>query len=97
MASYQVICIIKPNVNSSHEHITDIGYYDSNSKKVIIPVSDAIKRIDLNEKEFYVKTGNDTAYVKVERPSGGRSAYIRTVPDSTKKDNLLSLDQCKKS
>jgi len=94
MASYQVICITKPNVNSSNEHITHIGYYESALKpKVIIGVEEAIKRIDENSYEFYVSTPAGTAYVKVEKPFG-RRPYIRTVPDRTEKDNLLNLPQC---
>ncbi|MBB5635312.1 putative FlaG/YvyC family protein [Pedobacter cryoconitis] len=93
MASFKVICITKPNVNSSHEHITHIGYYDSNLKKVIITVKDAIKRIDANSLEFYVQTGSDKAYVKVVRVQG-HEAFIKTIPDNTKRDNLLSLPQC---
>ncbi|MGN7986137.1 DUF3892 domain-containing protein [Pedobacter sp. 22226] len=95
MASYQVICITKPDVNSTHEHITEIGYRESALRpKVTISVEEAIKRVDANAFEFYVSTSQGTAYVKVERPSG-RRAYIRTEPDETKKDNLLNLPQCK--
>lgn len=95
MASYRVVCITKPDVNSSTEHITEIGYYESAFKpKVTISTEEAIKRIDANSSEFYVSTPQGTAYVKVERPIG-RRAYIRTVPDRTEKDNLLSLQQCK--
>lgn len=96
MASYQVVCITKPNVNSSHEHITHIGYYESSLKpNVNILVEDAIKRIDANPKEFYVETGNDKAYVTVVRGKD-HDPFIKTVPDNTKKDNLLKLEQCKK-
>jgi hypothetical protein len=95
MASYQVICITKPNVESTTERITKIGYYESSFKpKVIITVDEAIERIKVNPEEFYVKTGTDKAFVKVEKPTDGRKPYIRTIPDSTKKDNLLSLPQC---
>ncbi|KQC01762.1 DUF3892 domain-containing protein [Pedobacter sp. Hv1] len=94
MASYRVVCITKPDVQSSNEHITRIGYYESALRpKVIITVEEAIQRIDRNSTEFYVSTPAGTAYVKVERPNG-RRPYIRTVPDRTEKDNLLSLPQC---
>jgi len=94
MASYRVVCITKPDVNSSHEHITQIGYYESVLRpKVTISIEEAINRIDRNSLEFYVSSPVGTAYVKVERPIG-RRAYIRTVPDRTQKDNLLSLPQC---
>lgn len=94
MASYEVICITKPHPTSSHEHITHIGYDESIYRpRVIITVSDAIKRIDANPKEFYVSTPQGTAYVEVVRPIG-RNPYIKSIPDRTQKDNLLSLNQC---
>lgn len=92
MASYQVFCITQPNVDSTHEHITHIGYYDDRTK-VIIPVRTAIKRIDANPSEFYVQVGKERAYVTVVRTKDGEP-YIKTVPDRTKRDNLLSLEQC---
>lgn len=92
MASYQVFCITKPNVNSTHKHITHIGYYDDRTK-VIIPVKTAIKRIDANPSEFYVQVGKEKAFVIVVRIED-RDPYIKTIPDSMKKDNLLSLEQC---
>lgn len=96
MANYQVVCITKPNPDSTHEHITDIGYYESSLKpNVNISVDEVIRRIEGKIDQFYVSTPAGTAYVKVERPNN-RRAYIRTEPDRTDKDNLLRLDQCKK-
>jgi hypothetical protein len=92
MASYQVYCITKPNINSSHEHITHIGYYDDRTK-VIIPVKAAIRRIEANPSEFYVQVGKEKAYVTVVR-TADHDPYIKTIPDGNKKDNLLSLEQC---
>lgn len=95
MASYRVVCITKPNVNSSHEHITEIGYYESAlNPKRIISVDEAIRRIKLNKWEFYVSTASGTAYV--EAYPHGAEKYIKTIPDSTTRDNLLKLDQCSK-
>jgi hypothetical protein len=94
MPSYQVICITKPNANSSHEHITHIGFFSSPVHPTqIITVEEAIKRIDANLLEFYVSTPSVTTFIKVERPIG-KKAYIRTVPDHTEKDNLLNLPHC---
>ncbi|NQX41322.1 Protein of unknown function [Pedobacter steynii] len=92
MASYQVFCITKPNANSSHEHITHIGYHDDRTK-VIIPVKAAIRRIDANPSEFYVQVEKEKVFVTVVRIDD-RDPYIKTIPDSTKRDNLLSLEQC---
>lgn len=96
MGNYQVVCITKPNPGSTHEHITDIGYYESSLRPhVNISLAEVIRRIEAKTDQFYVSTPAGTAYVKVERPNG-RSAYIRTERDRTDKDNLLSLGQCKK-
>lgn len=96
MASYQVVCITKPNPNSSHEHITDIGYYESSLKpNVNISVKEVIRRIEAKIDQFYVETGKDKAYVTVVRIEG-HDPFIKTVPDDTKQDNLLKLEQCKK-
>jgi hypothetical protein len=92
MASYQVYCITKSNINSSHEHITHIGYYDDRTK-VIIPVKAAIRRIEANPSEFYVQVAKEKAYVTVVRIAD-RDPYIKTIPDSSKKDNLLTLEHC---
>jgi hypothetical protein len=94
MASYQVICITKPHPTSSHEHITHIGYYESLSRpRIIITVEDAIRRIDHNKWEFYVSAQQGTAYVEVVRLPN-RRPFIKTIPDRTQKDNLLTLPQC---
>ncbi len=92
--SFEVICIAKPDVNSSHEEITHIGYYESiNQPKVIIPIEDAIKRIELYRRAFHVYIGRQIALLKVERQQDGR-AFISTLPDETQKDNLLNLPLC---
>ena len=91
--SFEVICIAKPDVNSSHEQITHIGYYESiNQPKVIIAVEDAIKRIESYDRAFHVYAGPKIALLKVERQNG--KAYIKTIPDEAQKDNLLNLPRC---
>lgn len=91
MARHQVICITKPDVHSTHEHITHIGY--AGNPRVIITVNDVIERIETNVSQFYVSTSSGTANVEVVRIPG-RRPFIKTIPDHTQKDNLLSLPQC---
>jgi hypothetical protein len=91
MSSYKVACITKPDVNSTHEHITQIGYVDGETV-YLISTETAIERIEKNAKEFYVTANNETAYVIVYERD--KKKYIKTKPDDTKKDNLLSLRQC---
>ncbi|MFA6245603.1 MAG: DUF3892 domain-containing protein [Mucilaginibacter sp.] len=94
MASYQVVCITKPDVDSSHEHITQIGYKGTDGLVYLISVKTAIERIEKNSKEFYVSAANETVYVIVYERDNKK--FIKTKPDDTKKDNLLKLRQCNK-
>lgn len=91
MADVQVTCITKPNVLSSHEHITQIGGAGWKWNR-----EDVIKSIEAKTNTFYVidpATGK-RAYVGVFRPADGRQPYIRTYADGVWTDNLLSLPQC---
>ena len=93
MPSYRIVCIIKPDPDSSHKDITKIGYYETAYKpKVIIPVCEAIKRIEANPQEFYVRVPDKTVFVTVEKPPQAKP-FIKTTPDSKHQDQLLSLEQ----
>lgn len=95
MGNYQVVYITKPNPNIAHEHITDIGYYESSLKpNVNITVKEVVRRIEAKIDQFYVETGIDKAYVTVVRIEGD-DPFIKTVPGDSKNDNLLKLEQCK--
>lgn len=88
MANHQITHIRKPDVNSSLEHITHVKY-----DGIVHTREEVIRLIDNRTDAFYVSVPAGTAWVEVVRPAG-RSAYIKTKPDSTGKDNLLSLPQC---
>ncbi len=91
---FQITCITKPTHNSPVEHITHVGGYADRPWK--LTVEDVIRLIesrDSDHLDFYVKVGNAQADVYVVSPQGRRK-YIKTQPDSTKKDNLLSLPEC---
>ncbi|MBU6388540.1 DUF3892 domain-containing protein [Patescibacteria group bacterium] len=92
MANCQITCITKPNVNSSHEHITHVG---NPSVPWKLTVEQVIKNIDNGVDTFYVvdPRNGKTAYVGVQRPAG-RRAYIQTYADGDWNNNLLSLNQC---
>jgi hypothetical protein len=93
MASYQVIGIRKPGINSTAEEITHIAYVSPVfNERTVIPVATAILRIDENPKEFFVRFSKNTDYLEVVRPEQGAAA-IRTKLVS-KKDNLLRLQSC---
>jgi hypothetical protein len=94
MADAQVTCITKPNVQSTHEHITHLG------NPTAAPPwkwtrEEVIASIDARTNTFYVldpRTGK-RADVKVVRPPG-RPAYVQTYADGDWSNNLLSLNQC---
>jgi len=76
------------NRYSTHEGITHVKY-----DGVVHPRSDVIRLIENRTDSFYVKAGSALAWVEVVRPLG-RDPYIRTTPDYTGRDNLLSLPEC---
>jgi Protein of unknown function (DUF3892) len=88
---FQITCITKPNRQSSVEHITHVGGYGSNQWK--LDVETVIARIEGRLENFFVRVGHYETDVIVMSPIGRRK-YIRTEPDLTKIDNLLSLPEC---
>ena len=91
---FQITCINKPHRDSPVEHITHVGGYGSGPWK--LTVEDVIRRIESHgsdHEDFFVRVGNAEADVFVVSPPGRRK-YIKTVPDYTKRDNLLSLPEC---
>lgn len=91
---FQIKCINKPNRESSVEYITHVGGFGTSQWK--LAVEEVIRRIEsrgADHEDFFVKVGNNEANVFVVSPAGRRK-HIRTEPDSTKVDNLLSLPEC---
>lgn len=94
MADCQVTCITKPNPNSPHEHITQIGG-GSGSNRWKLTREDAIRRIDNKVDSFYVVDPRSLkrSTVAVVRPTSGQP-YLRTYADGNWNNNLLELNQC---
>lgn len=91
---FQITCINKPDRNSPVEHITHVGGFGTSPWK--LTVEDVIRRIESrgpDHEDFFVRVGNAEADVIVVSPPGRRK-HIRTTPDSTQRDNLLSLSEC---
>ena len=83
---YQITDIIKPHgAHNTHEHIEQV-YYNGSWHFI----EDVIRSIDMGWDTFFVKVGTANAEVLVVHRTIGRD-YIKTCPDSTGKDNLLSL------
>lgn len=96
---FQITCIIKPgDPQSPIEHITHVGGFGTS--QWTLEVEEVIRRIESrgsDHEDFFVKVGKYEADVFVVDPGRGRRKYIKTEPDSTKVDNLLSLPKCPKS
>ncbi|MDQ1085690.1 MULTISPECIES: DUF3892 domain-containing protein [unclassified Siphonobacter] len=88
--SNRITHIRKPNVDSSVEHITHVKGTNSNGV-FEYPVSTVIYYIKQGY-EFYVQAGSEKAIVTYQKSAYGNE-YIKTKPDSTRRDNLLSLPQ----
>lgn len=92
MADVQVTCIIKPNINSAHEHITHLGNPIGNW---VWTREDVIRSIDAKTNTFYVldPANGKRADIGVVREVG-KLPYLRTHADGRWNNNLLSLNQC---
>ena len=88
---FEITCINKPDRQSLVEHITHVGGYGAGQWK--LPVEEVIRRIEGRIEGFFVRVGVNEADVFVVSPTGRRK-HIRTNPDLTKLDNLLSLPVC---
>ncbi len=88
--SNRITHIRKPNVQSSVEHITHVKGTSSNGGfELTVPqVIDYLKK----GYSFYVQAAGRQVNVTYQKSAAGNE-YIKTEPDATTKDNLLSLPQ----
>jgi len=90
--SHQITCITKPDRESSHEAIQRVGGIQENGQRFNISRQECYDYIKGGH-SFHVKVGkSDIGVIAYQR--NGEGKYIRTEPDATKKDNLLSLPPC---
>lgn len=89
------MCVNKDNGNHSnpHEAIKELGWIDD-----VTGQRGRWSRLDMYNYVVlggyaYVKAGTAHARLIAETSIFG-TPYVKTVPDATKKDNLLSLDEC---
>lgn len=88
----QISCINKKEHYNPHERIINIGGLNSNGTRWKISQADAIQYIENGTFSFYVSVGGYTTDVIIALHNGNK--YLKTKPDSTGKDNLLSLPEC---
>jgi len=85
--SKQITCITKPNTQSSHEAITHVG-----GSGFYITRAQCVSDIRDGRESYHVRAGGyDVSVIAYEREG---TWFIKTKPDATQKDNLLSLGQC---
>jgi len=95
MADRRVLCVNKPDRNSRHEHITNLGGTDAAGARWKFTREEVIRRIDNRTDTFYTidpATGRRADVVVVRE--AGKLPYVRTVRDGIPTDNLLSLPEC---
>lgn len=92
---FQITCINKPDRDSPVEHITHVGGLGTSQWK--LTVEDVMRRIEArgaDHEDFFVSVNGAVSDVIVVAASVMRRKHIRTKPDSTQRDNLLSLREC---
>jgi hypothetical protein len=90
--SHRITCITKPDRENTHEAIQRVGGIQENGTSFNITREECYDYIKAGHK-FHVKVGVYDANVEAYQRNGV-GKYIKTYPDATKKDNLLSLDRC---
>jgi hypothetical protein len=90
----QIKCITKPHPHSDHEAITHVGGNRDNGNGAYFYITrqQCADDIRLKRESYFVHVGTNT--IAVEAYERGGNWYIRTKPDNTQRDNLLSLPQC---
>lgn len=92
--SRQVTCIKQNIFKDRHEKITHIGgNWGTNGTRVTITEEQAIKDIRNNISYFVKDSKGDVAKIEIIKHFSGKE-YLKTIPDHTKADNLLSLPPC---
>jgi hypothetical protein len=87
----QVSCINKTRHSDPHLRIRNIGGV-ANGRRWRLSEDEAIRKIERGSSSFFVRVGNRRVEVVVAKHQGRK--YLKTRPDSSRKNNLLSLPEC---
>jgi Protein of unknown function (DUF3892) len=90
----QITCITKPDRYNHHEAITNVGGVRANGSSFYITREQCADDIRFRRDTYFVQVGRDHANVEAYQREHNGPWFIRTYPDHTQKDNLLSLRQC---
>jgi hypothetical protein len=86
---YRITHVRLSSGGTTEEHITDIKEVSDSGATYTETVAQAIEYLKKGTR-YYVSIGGNTIDVIHQKSSSGNE-YIRTKPDSTTTDNLLSL------
>ena len=89
MQEHQIVAKRLSDSNGGLEHITHVKYDNAVHTR-----GEVIRAISARTDAFFVRGGGAITWVEVVHPGYPRDPYIRTRPDWTGKDNLLSLPDC---
>ena len=85
----QITCILTTS-REHHEHIVRVGGSWGNISR-----EDCANDIRSRRETYFTMGGGMRAEVEAYQLKTSGPWYIRTVPDATRKDNLLSLPDCR--
>ena len=99
MARKRIVCINKaPTHQDPYHHITHVGIGDGTGWQERLPVEEVIRQLQQPFGDRYYVRGNDGSEADVRLGKCPYCAhahtFIRTTPDHSKADNLLSLLEC---
>lgn len=94
----RITCINKqPTHEDPYHHITHVGTGSDRGWTERIPVPEVIRQLQSPTGDRYYVRGQDGSEADVRLgncPHCGKHQYIRTTPDHSTADNLLTLPEC---
>lgn len=88
MATWQITCINKTDRTNPHERIRQVGGGGGWRTQT----DEVIRQIEAGTDTYWVSVNGNRADVVVDTYNGRK--YIRTEPDDSRQNNLLSLPEC---
>jgi len=94
VADLQVTCINKSDRTNPHERITHIGGGHTALTSWRKTQQEAVREIEDRINQFHVGTGLLRVEIDIATGAYGNK-YLKTNPDDTQQNNLLSLPECR--
>lgn len=89
----QIKCINKVPRNDPNESIDYVGGVNQDGTRWKLTLANAIAGIENGKWKFYVAINGQSVWVVVATSRAGNK-YLKTEPDSSTSNNLLSLPEC---